>query len=112
MMADSDLNVIRGFKIREQTTRFAFEKNWQRFLRVVDEERIAEGEKSLCTMLSIDDLSKKSFPDVGCGSGLFSLAAMRRGAVRVHSFDYDPRSVACAQELKRRHFSNAPNWTI
>jgi 2-polyprenyl-3-methyl-5-hydroxy-6-metoxy-1,4-benzoquinol methylase len=92
--------------------RFGFGKNWQRFLRYVDEERIAEGEKSLCSMLDINDLSKKSFLDVGCGSGLFSLAAMRRGAVRVHSFDYDPRSVECAQELKRRYFSGAQNWTI
>src|SRR5216684_1208054 len=93
-------------------TRFAFGRNWQRFLRVLNDDRIGEAEKSLQAMLQVDDLRGKSFLDVGSGSGLFSLAAMRLGAARVHSFDYDPRSVACAQELKRRYFHEAGNWTI
>src|SRR5205823_13815006 len=85
-------------------TRFAFGRNWQHFLQNVDEERIAEAEKSLCSMLEIQDLRGKSFLDVGCGSGLFSLAAIRLGASRIHSFDFDPQSVACTQTLKRRYF--------
>ena len=92
--------------------RFAFGKNWQRFLGYLDEERIAEAQRSLCEMLGADDLRGKSFIDVGSGSGLFSLAAMRLGAVRVHSFDYDPQSVACTQELRRRYFPTAANWTV
>lgn len=63
-------------------------------------------------MLELDSMEGKSFLDVGNGSGLFSLAAMRLGAARVHSFDYDAGCVACAQELKQRHFPNADNWTI
>jgi len=98
--------------VGESTTRFAFGKNWQHFLKYLDEERIVEAEKSLCSMLEVNDLRGKSFLDVGCGSGLFSLAAMRLGADRVHSFDFDPQSVACAQELKRRYFSDAHGWTI
>ena len=92
--------------------RFAFGKNWQRFLRVLNDDRIAEAEKSLRSMLQMDDLRGKSFVDIGSGSGLFSLAAMRLGAARVHSFDYDPHSVACAQELKRRYFDESGNWSI
>ena len=56
-------------------------------------------------------LDGKSFIDVGCGSGLFSLAARRLGA-RVRSFDYDPQSVACTAELKRRYFSDDPLWSV
>ena len=41
----------------------------------------------------------------------FSLAARRLGA-KVHSFDYDPLSVACTEELKRRYFPDDANWTI
>jgi 2-polyprenyl-6-hydroxyphenyl methylase/3-demethylubiquinone-9 3-methyltransferase len=48
---------------------------------------------------------------VGSGSGLFSLAARRLGA-RVHSFDYDPHSVACTNELKRRFFPNDEQWKV
>jgi 2-polyprenyl-3-methyl-5-hydroxy-6-metoxy-1,4-benzoquinol methylase len=92
--------------------RFAFGKNWRQFLQSLDEERIVEAEKSLRVMLEVEDLIGKSFLDVGCGSGLFSLAAMRLGASRVHSFDYDLQSVACAQELKQRYFRDADNWTI
>ena len=44
--------------------RFAFGRNWQQFLRVLDEERIHEAEKSLCDMLHIQDMSGKSFLDV------------------------------------------------
>src|SRR5216683_2521662 len=84
-------------------TRFAFGKNWQRFLRYLSEERIAEAEKSLRVMLEVDSLAGKSFLDIGCGSGLFSLAALRLGAGRVHSFDYDAQSVACALELRQRY---------
>ncbi len=50
----------------------------------------------------METLAGNSFLDVGSGSGLFSLAAMRLGADRVHSFDYDPQSVGCTKELKRR----------
>jgi 2-polyprenyl-6-hydroxyphenyl methylase/3-demethylubiquinone-9 3-methyltransferase len=63
-------------------------------------------------MLDMPNLEGRSFLDSGCGSGLFSLAAMRLGARRVFSFDYDPDSVACAAELKRRYFAGSPQWTI
>jgi len=84
--------------------RFEFGKNWQHFLSVLDEERILVAERSLQKMLGVASLDGKSFLDIGSGSGLFSLAAMRSGAHRVHSFDYDPESVACTRELKRRYF--------
>jgi 2-polyprenyl-3-methyl-5-hydroxy-6-metoxy-1,4-benzoquinol methylase len=94
-----------------QRNRFAFGKNWQRFLSVLNEERISEAEKSLKQMLEIDNLKGKSFLDVGSGSGLFSLAAKRLGA-RVYSFDYDPFSVSCTMELKKQYFPNDLDWSI
>lgn len=92
--------------------RFEFGRNWQRFLESLNEQRISLAEESLCNMLGVESLQQSSFLDVGCGSGLFSLAAMRKGAERVFSFDYDPQSVACGEELKRRYFPGAPNWTV
>ena len=95
-----------------EETRFGFGKNWTRFLICLDEERIQEAENSLKSMLQVENLAGQSFLDIGCGSGLFSLAAMRLGARRVHSLDYDPQSVACAHELKRRYFPEAGHWTV
>jgi SAM-dependent methyltransferase len=96
----------------EQNLRFKFGKNWGSFLRVLDDERIAEAQRSLKEMLGLSDLRGRSFLDVGSGSGLFSLAANLLGASRVHSFDYDPDSVACTRELKRRYYSDSTTWTI
>lgn len=91
--------------------RFAFGENWRRFLESLDEDRIAEAERSLKEMLGTESLEGRSFLDVGCGSGLFSLAARRLGA-KVHSFDFDPSSVACARELRRRYFPDDEHWTV
>lgn len=91
--------------------RFEFGANWSRFLGLLDEQRILAATASLQRMLDVKDLAGKTFLDAGCGSGLFSLAARRLGAT-VHSFDYDPRSVACTQELKRRFFAGDPHWKI
>jgi len=89
--------------IQSESLRFAFGDNWANFLTVLDDNRIQEAERSLCEMLESDRLDGKRFLDIGSGSGLFSLAARRLGAT-VHSFDYDPQSVACTEELRRRYF--------
>jgi 2-polyprenyl-6-hydroxyphenyl methylase/3-demethylubiquinone-9 3-methyltransferase len=91
--------------------RFAFGENWQRFLSVLNENRILRAEDSLRRMLEVPDLRGKTFLDIGCGSGLFSLAARRLGA-HVCCFDYDPQSVACARELRLRYFPQDQHWRI
>jgi len=91
--------------------RFAFGKNWARFLEVLNDERIAEAERSLRTMLGVETLQGRRFLDVGSGSGLFSLAARRLGA-EVHSFDYDADSVACTAELRRRYDDGEAGWRV
>lgn len=90
--------------------RFEFGKNWQRFLEVLDEQRIQKATEALASMLGCTSLTGKSFLDVGSGSGLSSLAAARLGA-RVRAFDYDPASVACTNELRRRYGTEA-SWQV
>lgn len=97
--------------VSESATRFGFGENWTRFLSILNHQRVNIAEQSLKEMLQAEDLKDKTFIDVGCGSGLFSLTARRLGA-RVYSFDYDPESVACTQELKRRYCPRDAEWTI
>ena len=104
MMEDHAAEVARG-------DRFEFGANWALFLSHLDERRITVAKQSLVKMLGMTNLHGKCFLDVGCGSGLFSLAARRLGAT-VHSIDFDPESVSCANELRRRYYSEDPAWTI
>ncbi|GHV02210.1 SAM-dependent methyltransferase [Campylobacterota bacterium] len=92
--------------------RFAFGDNWTQFLKTLNDDRIDEAVNDIKKMLGIDNLNGKTFLDIGSGSGLHSLAAKRLGAERVYSFDYDPSSVACTAELKRRYYENDESWTV
>lgn len=91
--------------------RFEFGKNWRRFIELLDNERIAAAEASLRDALAVETLEGKRFLDVGSGSGLFSLAAHRLGA-EVHSFDYDPESAACTEELRDRYAGDGGGWGV
>jgi SAM-dependent methyltransferase len=93
----------------DSAERFQFGENWSSFLSVVDESHIAEATARLSELLG--DISGKAFLDIGSGSGIHSLAAVRLGASRVVSFDYDPKSVSCTQEMKLRFAPGSP-WTI
>jgi 2-polyprenyl-3-methyl-5-hydroxy-6-metoxy-1,4-benzoquinol methylase len=114
-MSIADIQTNKGQLQHQQevstANRFEFGKNWRRFLELLDEERISVATESLRTMLGVDTLEGKTFLDIGSGSGLFSLAARRLGA-KVFSFDFDPDSVACGLELKKRYFSGDADWHI
>ena len=93
-------------------TRFAFGRNWQSYIGVLSDTRISEAETSLKDRIGAARIAGATFVDVGSGSGLFSLAAHRLGASRVHSFDYDPDSVACRVALRDRYGRPGTTWTI
>jgi len=86
----------------KEGTRFNFGKNWNAFLANLDDERIRVAEDSLKEMLECEGLENETFLDIGCGSGLFSLAARNLNA-EVYSMDFDPNSVACARYLKEKY---------
>lgn len=93
-----------------QGARFEFGKNWQKFVVKLNNDQIKSAEIGLTTPLKMQDLSGKSFLDIGSGSGLSSLVAYKLGAV-VHSFDYDPASVACTRELKH-NAAACDDWIV
>jgi 2-polyprenyl-3-methyl-5-hydroxy-6-metoxy-1,4-benzoquinol methylase len=92
--------------------RFTFGENWNLFAGEISAERVAEAEESLKTNLGCNNLLGLRFLDIGCGSGIFSLAARRLGA-SVTAFDYDPKSVACALALRKEYFGEeVEKWNI
>ena len=94
----------------EAGQRFRFGRNWKRFLKNVNEERIKEANSRLVQFLG-PDLKGCDFLDIGSGSGLHSLAARRMGAT-VTSFDFDPDSVAATTLLKSHYMPGDLDWKI
>ncbi len=96
----------------DETLRFGFGRNWSDFVDShLTEARIAKAETHLLRFLRLPDLRGKRFLDIGCGSGLHSLAALRAGADSILSFDYDPDSVATTKRLRR--FAGEPaHWRV
>jgi SAM-dependent methyltransferase len=91
---------------------FSFGKNWQRFVEQhLNQERELIARNSITAFLEVSDLRGRSFLDVGCGSGLFSLGAYRLGARRITSIDVDPFSIRCCEELRHRA-GNPENWEV
>ena len=74
--------------------RFEFGANWRAFLAVINDDRIAEAQRSLANMLGSADLTGLSFLDIGSGSGLFSLAARKMGRAFTRSISIRCRSGA------------------
>lgn len=91
---------------------FSFGKNWDSFIKnYLSQERIAEAKSSLVRFLNMPDLKNKTFIDVGCGSGIFSLAAYYLGASKIISFDADKESINCCQYLKQS-VGDPLNWKV
>ncbi|MCW5977379.1 MAG: class I SAM-dependent methyltransferase [Bryobacteraceae bacterium] len=91
---------------------FPFGRNWEEFVRKhFSEERVRVSREHILKFLDLPDLKGKSFLDVGCGSGLSSLAAWEAGADRVVSFDVDADSVKTTEQLRRLRGSPG-NWTV
>jgi 2-polyprenyl-3-methyl-5-hydroxy-6-metoxy-1,4-benzoquinol methylase len=90
--------------------KFNFGKNWIRYSKQINNERLDVAKKSILDLTGLPTLKNKKFIDVGSGSGIFSLAAKRLGA-KVYSFDYDNDSVLCTMNLKTK-FENSEQWTV
>jgi SAM-dependent methyltransferase len=88
-------------------THFEFGENWRDYLANVDEDAVREAERGVLRLLPADSIQGSRFLDIGCGSGLHSLAALRLGAAEVVAVDIDPNSVAATRELLAKHAPGA-----
>lgn len=88
-------------------TRFAFGDNWSDYAKTADGKALDEATAGLTRLLPDGfDPVGKSFLDIGCGSGLHSVAAHRLGFAPITAVDYDENSVSTTKALASRF--NAP----
>ena len=85
-------------------TRFEFGKNWKSYSELIDDERLENAISQLRRLLGTDSLKGKSFIDIGCGSGLHSLAAAKMGADKILAIDIDPFSVSTTKKIFKAFF--------
>jgi SAM-dependent methyltransferase len=92
--------------------RYGFGKNWDEFIsRKLSDEIVEESVEHMRSFMRCDSLKGKTFLDIGCGSGIHSLAALRLGAESVVSFDYDDDSVLTTRKVREWSGVKAP-WDI
>jgi 2-polyprenyl-6-hydroxyphenyl methylase/3-demethylubiquinone-9 3-methyltransferase len=92
--------------------RFEFGRNWHGFVKKnFTQERVEVAKHRILKFIGRTDTKGLDFLDIGCGSGLHSLAAWQAGASKVFSFDYDPNSVKAATLLWEKA-GRPSNWTV
>jgi SAM-dependent methyltransferase len=90
---------------------FSFGQNWRDFLSAADQEAIDLARVDIEHWLGTESLETRTVLDVGCGSGLHSLAFHLKGASKLVSFDYDPHSVTATRSLWEGAGRPA-SWTV
>lgn len=92
--------------------KFSFGKNWNQFLKKFSTQKLKLAETSLTNFTGLKTFKNKIFIDVGCGSGLFSLASIKLNAKKVISIDVDDDSIECAKFLRNKYNINSKKWVI
>ena len=95
--------------VMSRAAHFEFGKNWLSFLDVVSDEQIDGAVHELEKLFPNGELHGKRFLDIGCGSGLSMLAALRLGAVEVTGVDIDENSVEATRRCLAR-FDPEKKW--
>lgn len=88
--------------LKAADTHFAFGKNWESYSSLIGPTEIDDAVAALSRLLGHANLAGRTFLDIGCGSGLHSLAALRLGASRVMAVDIDEDSVATTRSVLAR----------
>jgi len=98
-------------QIYNKKNNFSFGNNWKDFLKRISPQQIDNSQTSLLELIAPFKIKGKSFIDVGCGSGLFSLAAHNLNASKVTSLDIDNDSIHCCESLRKVNYKKR-EWKI
>lgn len=94
------------------TPRFTFGKNWTDYVQKhMTPDAVSAAMQALLELVHLPSLDGMRVLDIGCGSGIHSLAAYQSGATEVVSFDYDIDSVNISKTLHSEAGSPL-NWTV
>lgn len=83
---------------------FTFGRNWQDYSKSITRETLDTAALSIMSLLNgeIEKIAGKTVLDIGCGSGLFSNAAYKLGAIKVVGIDVDELCVETSREVAEK----------
>jgi SAM-dependent methyltransferase len=90
---------------------FSFGRNWEDYVDQVTGDDVASAMADIVEWLGQNAVRGKTVLDIGCGSGIHSLAFRRLGAHSVRSFDYDSHSVDAALRFVNLE-GEPPDWVV
>lgn len=97
--------------MNKKNVRFEFGENWSNYSELITNEKISASRKRLNHFLQPQEIKGKSFLDIGCGSGIHSVAALLSEADPVVAIDYDIKSVETAQQVIKSNWQNK-NYSV
>lgn len=92
--------------LTKDDSHFAFGENWASYATLISEQEIGEAVQALERTVGQNGLRGKRFLDIGSGSGIHSLAALRLGVAKVVAIDLDPQSVATTRSVLRDYIAH------
>lgn len=95
----------------ESKITFSFGENWLDLAQTFTEKETSSAIEDIVFWLKDFEIKNKTVLDIGCGSGLHSLAFHQLGVSQIHSLDYDPKSVEATQLLCTR-VGGPAHWKI
>lgn len=94
--------------LTDRESHFEFGENWRDYAKTIDGTRIDSAITGIKKLFP-SGLEGKTFLDIGCGSGLHSLAALALGAKSVLAIDIDENSISTTHETLTKYAPNS-NW--
>jgi len=97
--------------MNEEKISFSFGKNWEDFSKTITDNEVKSAIQDIEEWIGKERIVDKTVLDIGCGSGIHSLAYFLLGAKSIDSFDFDSFSVKTTRSLWEKY--NKPiNWKV
>jgi len=82
---------------------FNFGDNWQKFSdNSLDNLKFEQASNSINQLIGYDKIKGSTFLDIGCGSGIFAIAASLAGAKKVVGIDISKQSILASTNNKKK----------